>query len=150
MKKTLQKLTYLFLLTLFLVPFLVSAQDGPLNCCEMGKTVTIDDVPYEEGDFVGNGEVCHLGDGTVDYTDKKWTLICLICSISIITDWVFGILMTCVSAMVIFGAYLITTAGGSPDNMTKGKNFIMYALIGLVVGLFSRGFPDLIAATLGL
>ncbi len=150
MKKTLQKLTYLFLLTLFLVPSLVSAQEGPLNCCEIGKDIIIGDITYAEGEIVGNGEVCHLGDGTVDHPDKKWTLICLICSISIITDWVFGILMTCVSAMVIFGAYLITTAGGSPDNMTKGKNFIMYALIGLVVGLFSRGFPDLIAAALGL
>ncbi len=148
MKKTLQKLTYLFILTLFLVPSLTQAQDGPLNCCEIGKTINIGGVDYEEGDLVGNGEDCHLG--SVDHVDKKWTLICLMCSISVITDWVFGILMTCVSAMVIAGAYLITTAGGAPENMTKGKNFIMYALIGLVVGLFSRGFPDLIAATLGL
>ena len=58
--------------------------------------------------------------------------------------------MTCVSVMVIFGAYLITTAGASPENMTNGRKYIMYALIGLVVALFSRGFPDLIAATLGL
>ena len=150
MKKTLQKLTYLFLLTLFLVPSLVTAQDGPLNCCQIGKQVTIDGVTYEEGDFVGNGEVCHLVEGGVDHVDKKWTLICLICSISVITDWVFGFLMTCVSVMVIFGAYLITTAGASPENMTNGRKYIMYALIGLVVALFSRGFPDLIAATLGL
>ncbi len=150
MKKTLQKLTYLFLLTLFLVPSLVTAQDGPLNCCQIGKQVIIGNATYTKDAFVGNGEVCHLGDVLPENVSKKWTLICLISSISVITDWVFGFLMTCVSVMVIFGAYLITTAGGSPDNMKKGKNYIMYALVGLVVALFSRGFPDLIAATLGL
>lgn len=147
MKKTLQKLTYLFLLTLFLVPSLVQAQEGPLNCCEIGKTITIGNTTYTKGTLVGNGEDCHLGTPTA--ITKKWTLICLIGSISVITDWIFGFLMTCVSVMVIFGAYLITTAGGSPENMINGRKYIMYALIGLVVGLFSRGFPDLIAATLG-
>ena len=62
MKKTLQKLTYLFLLTLFLVPSLVTAQDGPLNCCQIGKQVIIGNATYTKDAFVGNGEVCHLGD----------------------------------------------------------------------------------------
>ena len=115
----------------------------------MGAEVIIANDTYAKGVLVGNGEVCHLGNVLLENQTKKWTLICLISSISVVTGWIFGILMTFVSAMVIAGAFMITTAGGNAENMQKGKEYIIYAMIGLAVALLSRGFPEIIHDTFG-
>lgn len=36
-------------------------------------------------------------------------------------------------AMIIWGAFLILTAGGKPDNVSKGRSAIMWAIIGLII-----------------
>jgi hypothetical protein len=41
--------------------------------------------------------------------------------------------------MIIWAALIFITAGGNPDKITKARQIILYAVIGLVIILFSRG-----------
>ena len=133
MKKYLIAGTSIILLFTALVPFLISAQEGaPLICCQLNRDVTVDGVTYTKNTIlVSPGEVsnCKLSGGRIEQ-NKKWALICLISSIKVATDWIFSFLMAFVSLMVIMGAYTIASAGGSPDKVNKGKNYILYGMAG--------------------
>ena len=134
-----------------LVPFLVLAQEGPLNCCRLGRDVIVEGTTFNEGSLVGSPtEECHLGTVPSSQKTKKWSLICLISSIKVATDWIFTFLMVFVSLMVILGAYTITSAAGSPDKINKGRNYIFYAIIGFIIGIFSRAIPELVSVLLGI
>jgi len=51
--------------------------------------------------------------------------------------------------MVILGAFTLTTAAGSPEKINKGKDYILYAAIGLIVALLAKAVPALIKSLLG-
>ncbi|MFA5013625.1 MAG: hypothetical protein WC520_03650 [Candidatus Paceibacterota bacterium] len=44
-----------------------------------------------------------------------------------------------VPLMIIWAALIFITAGGNPEKITKARQIILYAVIGLVIILFSRG-----------
>src|SRR3989344_1233884 len=46
---------------------------------------------------------------------------------------------------MIIGAYLILTSGGDPSKVTKGKEFITYSVIGILLALFGYAFYQIIA-----
>jgi len=48
--------------------------------------------------------------------------------------------------MIVVGAFNIITAGGAPDKVTAGRNYILYALIGMVVAFFAKAIPAIVAA----
>ena len=50
--------------------------------------------------------------------------------------------------LVVIGAYKIMTAGGSPDNVHTGRNYIMWAMVGLGVALLARSIPAIVQAVL--
>ena len=90
------------------------------------------------------------GDLTVEancYTEQnEWATICLLNVINRVFDWVFAFIMALVGIMIVVGAFSIITAGGDPGKVTTGRNFIMYALIGMVVALFARAIPAIVSA----
>ncbi len=51
--------------------------------------------------------------------------------------------------MVMIGAFYLLTAAGKPERVEKGKNFILYAAIGLAILLFARGLTSLLKFMLG-
>jgi hypothetical protein len=137
-------------LAVFLLPILVSGQEKPLNCCEVSREVEVDGTVYYEGDIVGRvGESTDCPLGTAIET-KQWSLICLLSSVKLLTDWIFTFLMVFVSIMVILGAFKITQAGGSSEELAKGRNYILYAMFGFVVALLSKGIPDLVESLMGV
>jgi hypothetical protein len=46
--------------------------------------------------------------------------------------------------MILYGAFLILTAGAKPDNLTKGRQIIWYAIIGYILILAAGGLTLLI------
>lgn len=46
--------------------------------------------------------------------------------------------------MVIWGAFLILTASGKPDNLKKGRMVIMWAIIGFIIILAAEGVTELL------
>lgn len=63
---------------------------------------------------------------------------------------VFGGLAGGVATLVIlYGAFLIMRSGGQPEMLVKGKNAVIYALIGVVIVFFSVALVSLIVDVVG-
>lgn len=162
MKKTFPAL----ILTVLLMGFLVSisaiaAEEKIPDCCKLSKDVSLDDVDYKAGIWVG-GEDCEganlkgagkecpaSGNANNSCRTKKWGLICMISSVKVITAWIFDFLMVFVGVMVILGAFNIMTSAGSPEKTKSGRNYILYAAIGMLVGLLAKAIPALLESILG-
>ena len=51
--------------------------------------------------------------------------------------------------MVLYGGFIILTAGGSPEKFKTGKDVILYAVIGYIIILVSWGVIYIIGEILG-
>jgi len=139
----------LILLPILLFSFSVSAVDinQPLNCCILKSDVDMGSgETYNKGDTVGNEEVCSLTGEVADNITKEWGLVCLLGSVGSVAHWVFIVLMVTVPLMIMLGAYNIVTAGAEPEKVKTGKNYIIWATVGLLVGLFANAIPNFIAS----
>ena len=67
-----------------------------------------------------------------------------------ITDWLFYILISIVVLLVIIGGSYYVTCGGDPEKADKGREIIIYALIGLVIAVFAKVIPGLAKIILGV
>lgn len=140
------------LLTLILTIFLIGVpSSSPLfaqgkipNCCVISNTVTVEGTIYEKGQTVGyevDDNICNVNDQVRDHTTKQWGLICLLASVKSITDWIFNFLIVFVGVMVIFGAFTLVTSAGDPQKVKNGRNYILYAGIGMIAGFLAKAFP---------
>ncbi len=134
MKKTILSLILITILGMTIVPSISLAQ--PMEGCTLRHDVTFDGEPYYEDD-------------EIDSTNSAWGMICLFDSIYTITDWIFYVLLAITGVLVVWGGVTIAMAGGDPENMAKGKNFIMYAMMGLAVALLSQAIPAIVQNLLG-
>ncbi len=147
------KKTFILIFSLLILPSFAFGKslDEPLSCCELKSEVDLGPEGfYEKGWVVGNSTSCIL-DGTevdTDTTTNKWGFICLLGSVGFITRWVFITLMVVSPLMIMIGTYYIITAGVEPERVEKGKNYIIWATVGLVVGLFSNAIPSLVSSLL--
>ena len=69
--------------------------------------------------------------------------------ISNITTWLLSIVGGIAALMILYGAFQILIAGGSPERYESGKKTIFYAIIGLVVVILSSALVELIRQLLG-
>ena len=79
----------------------------------------------------------------------RWGLICTLNTINIVTNWIFIGLVAIAVFLVLMGAFKLMTAGGNTANVSAGRNYIMYAAIGLLVALVARAVPSLVQSLLG-
>lgn len=49
---------------------------------------------------------------------------------------------------IIFGGYLVLTSSGNPQQLQKGKSYIFYAIIGLLLAIFGYVFVQIIVDVL--
>jgi len=54
-----------------------------------------------------------------------------------ILNWVGGIIMVIALIMLLYAAILYLTAGGSTERVDKAKNYLIYAIVGIVVALLA-------------
>ncbi|MBI4119886.1 MAG: hypothetical protein HY454_00280 [Parcubacteria group bacterium] len=67
-----------------------------------------------------------------------------------ITSFGQGFIFTVSALVLIIGAFFLTTSGGNEDNLKRGKDFVMYGVIGIIVGLAAFGLPGLVKTVTGL
>lgn len=46
---------------------------------------------------------------------------------------------------IIYGGYIILSSQGNPQNLNRGKSYITYAIIGLILAIFGFVFVQIIA-----
>jgi hypothetical protein len=97
------------------------------------------------------GFTCPNKGNICEYNNNSLTCgpCCILDSIYTITDWFFYIVLAFAIIFVIFGAFNIMTAGGSPEKVKVGRDFILYAIIGLLVGLIAKSIPYIARAIIG-
>ena len=140
MKKFLPALVLISFLAVLSVPIMVSAQAGAPEGC----TITQDLSGLTGIECPSSGECLF------DSTTYDCGMCCLMNSIYTVTDWIFVILVAFAAIMVLWGAFTLLTAGGAPEKITSGRNYILYAVIGLAVGLFAKAIPALVRVIMGV
>ncbi len=149
------------LLFLIVLPGMAFAQ--PLQCCKLSSNIEFDGQTFNSGIWLGENRNTDCdGDGSNDVPNTtcsptaatiasscatpKWGIICLLNSVVTITNWIFYILVVVTGLLVILGGFTIATAGGDPSKVDSGKNYILYAMVGLAVALLSRAIPAVVKA----
>ena len=137
MKKILPALVLFSLLTVLLTPAVASA-NGPVEECQLKHDLSEIDAACAKG-------------ATVDETaTKAWGMCCMLDAVYTATDWIFVVLMAFVAIMIIWGGVTLVTAGGAPEKVTSGRNYIVYALIGFAIALLAKALPAIVRALLGM
>ena len=95
---------------------------------------------------------CPAGDNvecSYDAEDSPCALCCLMGTVLYSSDIIFIVLIVLVIFFVFMGAWKILTAGGNPDNVNAGRDFIMFAAIGLGVAILAKAVPNLVSFFIG-
>lgn len=129
-----KKILVASLLATSLLPVIALAQ--PADQCTMSHDVGITGCP--------TSGVCNFT------TNQICGICCVMNAIMTVTDWVFFVLIAVVALLVIWGGFTIATAGGAPDKVNQGRNFILFAMLGFAVALLARAIPAVVRAVLGL
>ncbi len=141
MKKILPALVLISLAAVLVMPMVVSAQEGAPEKCD----ITQDEVANLTGINCPASGTCSF-----DSTTYDCGMCCLMNAIYTVTDWIFVILIALVAVMVIAGAFTLATAAGAPEKVTSGRNYIIYAMIGMVVALLAKAIPAIVRGIMGL
>ena len=64
-------------------------------------------------------------------------------------NWMFTMALAIVPVAVVVGAFFILSAGGKAENMKKGRDIILYAVLGLAILLFARGIASVVLHLFG-
>ncbi len=67
-----------------------------------------------------------------------------------VIDWLIRISAPILVIVIIWGAFLMMTAGGNENKYTQGKKTITYAVIGFAIILLARGLIMVVKEFLGV
>lgn len=56
-----------------------------------------------------------------------------------IANWLFYILVLIAVIAILIAAFLFVTSSGDPEKVGSARQFILYALVGIMVGLLAKG-----------
>lgn len=141
-------LVSLALLTIFAAPSAaLAATDDLQECCTLRKNITVGSEAFNKGAIVGpTGGACATA---INQVTVNWGMFCILNTMNGIIDWTFTVLVILAVFFTILGAWTIITAGGKAENVTKGKDFILYAAIGLAVGFLAKALPGIVRSIAG-
>ncbi|MFH1462387.1 MAG: hypothetical protein ABIG08_01705 [bacterium] len=98
---------------------------------------------------VGEPVDCPVGQFCNFDTNPKCGVCCLLQTLYNVTDWIFFILLGVAAIYVIIGAMNLLMSAGDPGKVSSGRNYIMYALIGLILALLARTIPAIAKLVVG-
>jgi magnesium-transporting ATPase (P-type) len=65
-------------------------------------------------------------------------------------DFLLTVALIICPLMIVIGAFYFITAGGDPTKANKGRQVMIYAIIGLVIILISKGLVNLVKSAVGV
>ena len=138
---------------------------GP-ECCKLKKSIEVKGVTYKDTHVIAARSMttdecpvaaadittaCPItGETTGDCHTKHWGTVCLFNTIYGVTDLLFGILLALAVLFFVYGGVTMVMASGDAEKFTKGKDYIMYALIGIFVALIAKALPSIIKTAMGM
>ena len=128
------------------------AQAAPDTCIIKTDSGMPDDCPaagttclYNE--YYLNGAADPSGEPSPD--NISGATCCFMNTISSATNWLFLIMMMIVVILIMLGGFTIITAGGDAESIGKGRNYIVYAMMGIVIGVLARAIPYIMRSIIG-
>lgn len=76
---------------------------------------------------------------TVSITD--YGVCCAVNSIYKVVNVAFMFLAGIAVLLFLIGAFTLMTAAGSPEKVTSGRNYILYAIVGLALAMLAKSVP---------
>jgi hypothetical protein len=142
-----RKLFAVLILALLIVPtILLAAETAPkgVTSCDMRHD-------FSGADWKNFGINCP-STGACSFSTATDTCgtCCLLDTIYTVTDWIFILVIVIAVIFVVLGAFNIMTAGGSPEKVQTGRNYIVYAVIGLIVALLAKAIPGIARSVMGM
>jgi len=64
--------------------------------------------------------------------------------IQLIANWVFAFFLAISLIYIVLGAFQFVTAGGDPTKITEARQKLIFAVIGIAIGLLTLGIPAII------
>ena len=87
-------------------------------------------------------DIFGIGGGGTSPTSAPQTDVMVV--LDSITDWLFALLLIVAVIAIIIAGYYFITAQGDPDKVSKARNFVLYAVIGVLVGFIAKGLVALV------
>jgi hypothetical protein len=142
MKKILSALVLTGFLAVLLMPAVASAQ---VEMQEIQKcTLRHDFHTWTKIDCPASGD-CRFDDIGYDCP-----MCCLLDTIYTVTDWIFAGVVALVVIFVLMGSFQLLTAAGNPEKVKSGRDFIIFASVGMFVALLAKAIPAIVKAILRL
>ncbi len=140
MKKIFSTLTLLALVAGGMLVFIspVRAQTSTTEGVLEGCTITVNAALLE-----GCTADCNFD------ANAKCGICCILQTLYKVTDWIFVILISLAGLFVVIGAMTLLMSAGDPSKVSSGRSYVMYAVIGLIVGLLARAIPAIVRLAVG-
>jgi hypothetical protein len=91
---------------------------------------------------------------TIDFTSTPAGTITdapgVFAAISNITDWIFSIFLVIAVIFIVYGAYKLLIAGGSPEALDEARKLIIYAIIAVVIAVLAKSIIIVAARIVGV
>jgi hypothetical protein len=92
---------------------------------------------------VVSSNIAYAQSGTVTTQNGLGDLLCNVVS------WMVYVLIIVCTIMIVWAAYLYVIGGDDTEKVTKARQTITWAAVGLGVALIAKGFPELVASLVG-
>ena len=66
-----------------------------------------------------------------------------------VANWIFAILLIVATISIILGGFMFLTAAGDTAKLGKARDMIIYAAVGIAVGLLAKGITTLVQTIIG-
>lgn len=66
-------------------------------------------------------------------------------TLSTIANWMLGVLLLLAVIFFIYAGFLYLTSGGEEEKVKKAKDFLVYGLIAVAVGLLAKGLVSVVS-----
>ena len=132
----------LFLTGIVLPVFVVAEKFEAIEGCKAWKTMVIPGKlksPTQTIDLT----ILKTGDIT-PLLYQGWGIICLVNAVNKITDIIFFIIFSISVVFIAIGAFFYLVSYGDPNRTAKGRNFIVFAMVGIVIAAFARIIPAIV------
>jgi hypothetical protein len=138
MKKILAILVLLSAVLVMVAPAAVVAQEELPSGCTIKHNNIAPNCPTKgsQCNYATSSNICGL--------------CCTLDTIYTVSDWVFTVFIVIVVLFAILGAMSILTSAGDPGKVQTGRNYILYAAVGLAVAFLARAVPALVKAMMGI
>ncbi|MGC9031357.1 MAG: pilin [Minisyncoccia bacterium] len=130
-----------------------TVQNEGLKCYSQGSTVAAPNLEkarecissLTEDQDCENETNCYC-----ENSSSSWAMFCFYGTITTISHLIFYIISVPAILFFIWGAFLMVSSSGNPEQFSKGKSFIIFTLIGFSIALLSKFLPNILQFFLGM